>query len=193
MMQFYTRTGDKGTTALMGGQRVPKDDIRLEVVGTVDELNSWLGVAIAKGAEFPKIQQELRTIQHLLFRVGHDFATPDATAYPYQVDKTIIHQLEKAIDRHSDKAPDLTSFILPGGHPLACDLHYARTITRRLERLAVAFTHQYSYNEQALIVINRLSDYFFVLARAINVKADVLERTEPLSNGVFHPSFTLDD
>lgn len=192
-MQFYTRTGDQGTTAVMGGGRVFKDDIRIQVIGAIDEVTSWVGVTQSVSSDFPAITAELTTIQHLLFAIGHDFATPDATHYPYQVTDQDVLSLEARIDAYSAQSPALTAFILPGGHPLAAHLQYARTLTRRSERLAVTFMHHAPINPPALSLLNRLADYFFVVARYVNVTCHIPEPTEPNSTGVFHPELKKDD
>ena len=179
--KIYTRTGDDGTTGLVDGSRRPKHDARMVAIGDVDELNSALGLAalaVAAG-----IAGEVERIQNDLFDLGADLATPlgafDTPDFapsdmvlrivPGQVD-----WLEAAIDRHNAALPPLTSFILPGGSEAAARVHLARAIARRAERAIAALSAAEPVNPAALAYVNRLSDYLFVLARAINAGADPL-------------------
>ncbi len=179
--RIYTRTGDAGTTGLVDGSRRPKHDVRLVAIGDVDELNSMIGfAAIATAAP---IAAELLRIQNDLFDLGADLATPVGasdtpdfapSAMVLRVVPGQVEWLESAIDRHNLTLPPLTSFILPGGSEAAARVHLARTIARRAERAATALAATEAVNPAALGYINRLSDYLFVLARAINAGADPL-------------------
>lgn len=179
--KIYTRTGDDGTTGLVDGSRRAKHDVRMVAIGEVDELNSALGLAVL--AVKPDVASELERIQNDLFDLGADLATPlgafDTPDFapsdmvlrivPGQVD-----WLESAIDRHNAALPPLRSFILPGGSEPAARVHLARAIARRAERAIAALAVAEPVNPAALTYLNRLSDYLFVLARAINAGADPL-------------------
>ncbi|KUR77100.1 cob(I)yrinic acid a,c-diamide adenosyltransferase [Novosphingobium sp. Fuku2-ISO-50] len=179
--KIYTRTGDDGTTGLVDGSRRAKYDARMVAIGEVDELNSALGLAVL--AVKADIAGELERIQNDLFDLGADLATPlgafDTPDFapsdmvlrivPGQVD-----WLESAIDRHNTTLPPLRSFILPGGSEPAARVHLARAIARRAERALAALAVAEPVNPAALTYLNRLSDYLFVLARAINAGADPL-------------------
>lgn len=179
--KIYTRTGDDGTTGLVDGSRRAKYDARMVAIGEVDELNSALGLAVL--AVKADIAGELERIQNDLFDLGADLATPlgafDTPDFapsdmvlrivPGQVD-----WLESAIDRHNAALPPLRSFILPGGSEPAARVHLARAIARRAERALAALAVAEPVNPAALTYLNRLSDYLFVLARAINDGADPL-------------------
>ncbi|WP_068118110.1 cob(I)yrinic acid a,c-diamide adenosyltransferase [Tropicimonas marinistellae] len=178
--KIYTRTGDKGTTALGNGTRVPKYAQRVDAYGTVDECNSTIGVARlhANG----EMSDRLAAIQNDLFDLGADLCRPemekdaDAEYPPLRMNAAQVERLESEIDAmNADLAP-LRSFILPGGSALAAHLHLCRTVSRRAERLAVALAEQESVNEHAVKYLNRLSDWFFVAARKANDNgtADVL-------------------
>ncbi len=171
-MKIYTRTGDNGTTSLFSGGRVSKTHLRVEAYGTVDELNSALGVVRACK---PHAQTDawLTLVQNQLFNLGADLATPlDAKSeWIVRVDADSVSWLEAAIDDMSDELPELRQFILPGGTPAAAYLHVARTICRRAERLVVALQEHEATGEQVLPYLNRLSDFLFTLARWENMKA----------------------
>lgn len=172
--RIYTRTGDKGTTALSDGSRVAKHDLRVEAYGTVDELNATLGLCRlhADGA----LADRIATIQNDLFDLGADLSRPDMGAdaeAPYPVLRIIqaqVNRLEAEIDTMNADLSPLRSFILPGGTPLAAHLHLARTVCRRAERLgtALAETTQGDANPAALKYLNRLSDWLFVAGRVAN-------------------------
>lgn len=168
-MKIYTKTGDDGTTALFAGGRVSKDDLRVEAYGTVDELNSTLGL-IRTFELSSEIQTWLTDIQNTLFVIGADLATPlDSTpSWLVRLDEAHTTKLEHWIDVMDEHLPQLTAFILPGGHPAAAHTHIARTITRRAERLCVSANHTTPINPQVTIYLNRLSDFLFTLARRIN-------------------------
>ncbi|MBL4952306.1 cob(I)yrinic acid a,c-diamide adenosyltransferase [Neobacillus sp. YIM B02564] len=170
-MRIYTRTGDKGQTSIIGG-RVDKDDIRVQAYGTVDEVNCFLGQAITQldGELFQDILADLETIQHELFDCGGDLANVTATR-PLKLKKASVDKLEKKIDLLMAEAPNIEHFILPGGTPAAASIHIARAITRRAERLVVSLRKASpEISETALQYLNRLSDYFFALARVINFR-----------------------
>lgn len=169
--KIYTRTGDDGTTGLVDGSRVAKTDARMAAIGDVDEANSAIGVAIA--ALGPgNVATALTRIQNDLFDLGADLATPGDDFAPSEMTLRIVAaqvaRLETEIDGMNDHLSPLRSFILPGGNAGAAALHLARAITRRAERTAVAATQITPLNPAALSYLNRLSDYLFVAARAVN-------------------------
>ncbi len=184
-MKIYTKTGDKGTTALFGGTRVPKHHIRIESYGTVDELNSHIGlIRDQKIDELSK--QMLITIQDKLFTVGAVLATDPEKAVLKSGQKrlnisTIIDEdielLEKEIDRMNESLPPMTHFVLPGGHQTVSFCHIARCVCRRAERLATALYDIEPFEADTLKYLNRLSDYLFVLARKLthDLKADEIK------------------
>lgn len=168
--KVYTRTGDGGTTALGGGQRVPKDALRIDAYGTVDELNSWLGVARAEGTS-EDTDEELGRIQNELFHLGSDLCVleEDREALPVpRIEARHTEALESLMDRLSSDLPPLENFILPGGSSAAARLHVARTVCRRAERLVARLSRQEAVNPEILRYLNRLSDALFVLARHEN-------------------------
>lgn len=171
-VKIYTRTGDSGDTGLFGGGRVRKHHVRVEAYGTVDELNSWLGMVQA-GPLPEQAQRWLEAIQNDLFRLGSDLATPLDTrsAWVVRIEQAAVEALEQAIDRMDEDLPPLTSFILPGGTPAAAALHVARTVCRRAERVAVALADVEAVNPAAIAYLNRLSDFLFTLARWVNLQA----------------------
>ncbi|HFI0978086.1 TPA: cob(I)yrinic acid a,c-diamide adenosyltransferase [Streptococcus suis] len=166
-MQLYTKTGDKGLTKLVGGQSVAKDAERVNAYGTIDELNSWIGYIITKMNPADALKDELLQLQHYLFDCGSDLSTPHGV-YPYKVDKTMVDWIEERIDTYADIPPALEVFILPGGNEIAAMVHIARTIARRAERHIVGTMWTTEINKEVLVFVNRLSDYFFALARVIN-------------------------
>jgi len=166
-MKLYTKTGDKGQTGLIGGTRVPKNDIRIEAYGTVDELNSFIGLLTTYPIRDEEVQF-LRTIQNNLFTVGSYLATDTSkvSLEPASILKSdSIEQIEKEIDRIDAILPSLNSFILPGGSQTGALSHVCRTITRRAERRLFDVNGFYTIDNQILIYFNRLSDYFFALSR----------------------------
>jgi cob(I)alamin adenosyltransferase len=177
--RIYTKTGDEGMTGLGGGQRVAKDSLRVEVYGTVDELNSQIGVAIATGL-CERLATELPPIQNQLFDLGSDLATP-ATSQARHPVPTIqarhIDRLEALIDELNAVVGPLTNFLLPGGSIGAAQLHVARTVCRRAERQATTLAREESIGPTVLPYLNRLSDALFVMARYENHQRGV---TEPL-------------
>jgi len=172
--KIYTRTGDDGTTGLVDGSRIAKNDSRMAAIGDVDELNSALGVAICEIAE-DALVQELRIIQNDLFDLGADLATPAEAGDDFAPSDMVlrivpsqVERLEARIDAATAALDPLTSFILPGGAKAAAAVHLVRAIARRTERTCVAAGQKMVLNPQALAYINRLSDYLFVLGRKLN-------------------------
>lgn len=174
-MKIYTKTGDDGTTGLFGGPRLRKDAPRIEAYGTVDELNAVLGLARAEQPPL-EIDNLLAEIQHELFGLGAELATPQAAAKGVPtITQQHVAALEAAIDWHDGPLPPLKQFILPGGTRAAALLHVARTVCRRAERCAVTLAADANepISQQTIIYLNRLSDLLFVLARAANAAAGV--------------------
>lgn len=176
-MKIYTRTGDKGQTALIGGTRVPKYHDRIEAYGTVDELNSFVGLIRDHDAIDATSKKILIEIQDRLFTLESHLAEDNQAtiAKPMPpLHQSDIDLLEKEIDRMNEYLPELSSFILPGGHMLVSHCHIARTVCRRAERICVRLAEQYPVQENDLRYLNRLSDYFFELARyvAFQLKAE---------------------
>ena len=172
-VKIYTRSGDDGTTGLLGSGRVSKDSLRIDAYGTVDELNASLGVARAARLD-SRADDLLSRIQNDLFIVGSALADPDPAApFHSALDLERITELERFIDALDTELPPLHQFILPGGTPPAAHLHLARTICRRAERLVVSLIrHDHEAVAPAIpIYLNRLSDLLFVLARAVNHRA----------------------
>jgi cob(I)alamin adenosyltransferase len=167
LTKIYTRTGDDGTTGLGGGQRVGKDALRIETYGTVDELNALIGVAIAGGLE-AGLAVELTRIQNELFHLGSDLCAleSDKAKRPVpRIEEKHVRALEAAMDRMTEPLGPLTNFILPGGSPGAAQLHVARSVCRRAERLAVALARKEPIGSWVIAYLNRLSDALFVMAR----------------------------
>ena len=175
-MKIYTKTGDKGTTALFGGTRVPKHHIRIESYGTVDELNSYLGL-IRDQKINQHHQDTLIIIQERLFTVGAILATDPEKAILKsgkerlnipKISSEDISLLENEMDKMNESLPPMTHFVLPGGHQTVSFCHIARCVCRRAERLTSALNDIEPVEENALIYLNRLSDYLFVLARMLS-------------------------
>jgi cob(I)alamin adenosyltransferase len=171
LSKIYTRTGDKGETGLGDGTRTRKDSLRVEAFGTVDELNSALGMVLADHTLPDDIRSCLIQIQHQLFDVGSELSLPSYIA----ITAEHITQLEQILDEFNQTLEPLKEFILPGGYPAAASCHLARTICRRAERCVVTLASTESINDQALIYLNRLSDLLFVMARVINKRYNVEE------------------
>ena len=163
-MKIYTRTGDTGQTSLFGGSRVRKDDPRIEAYGTVDELNAFIGIARASWPDSP-LDAELSDIQCDLFDLGAHLASPGSDRF-LGVPELRTAELERGIDRMEDELETLKSFILPGGSIPAANLHAARTICRRAERLVAAL-------DEDVVYLNRLADFLFVAARFANKELKV--------------------
>ncbi len=177
MTKIYTKTGDKGETGLFGGGRISKDSPRIESYGTVDELNSFIGLAITEIKD-REVQTLLRKIQNELFTVGSNLAAPnkdkDKKNIIPGVKEEFYLEAERAIDHFEEKLEPLKNFVLPGGTKGAALLHVCRTICRRAERRVVALTNKESINAGNIIIyLNRLSDLFFVLARYENFISNV--------------------
>jgi cob(I)alamin adenosyltransferase len=175
--RIYTRTGDEGLTGLGGGQRVPKDSARVETYGTVDELNSQLGVALAIGL-CDRLEAELPRIQNELFDLGSDLATPAVSQARHPVptvEPRHIEKLERLIDELNATVGPLENFLLPGGSAGAAQLHVARTVCRRAERAAARLAREEAIGPTVLPYLNRLSDALFVMARFENHERGVSE------------------
>ena len=182
--KVYTKSGDKGKTSLATGERVPKSDLKIECYGTIDELNALVGLLrdkLPKIDSMQKSNENLLWIQNLLFDIGAELASS-----PEKIDKISLNRfdtkhigsLENEIDIISDKLPELKNFVLPGGHEASSYSHLIRTVCRRAERLLVAHNYETeNINSEILIFINRLSDYFFVLARFIIIETGCKEVT----------------
>ena len=180
-MKIYTKTGDTGDTGLFGGGRVPKDDIRVEAYGDVDELNAVLGMARCIEV-MPRIDEVLVPIQRDLFAIGALLATPDREKMAQhlqkaRIDEERIAELEHAIDDGELELEPLRAFIIPGGCPKAAALHVARTVCRRAERHVVRLQHEVELPALAVIYLNRLSDLLFTLARVANHRTGAGEVT----------------
>jgi cob(I)alamin adenosyltransferase len=175
-MKIYTKTGDDGSTSLFSGGRVPKAHLRVEAYGTVDELNSVIGVVRA-AQPHPQTDTWLAQVQRQLFHLGADLATPleAKSDWVVRVKLEQIQWLESLIDSMTAELPVLTSFILPGGSPAAAQIHIARTVCRRAERLVVALQEHEALGEQVIPYLNRLSDFLFTLARWENMRAGFSE------------------
>ncbi len=176
-MKIYTRTGDAGSTGLFGGPRVSKDDIRIESYGTVDELNAVIGLARSSNLP-PDLDQQLDQIQHELFSIGAELATPDPEQFDLRViGQTHINRLEALIDEHEEQLPELKQFILPGGSLSASYLHLARGTCRRAERRVVTLASQPDTDIANTVItyLNRLSDYLFVVTRVANQRESIPE------------------
>lgn len=177
LTKIYTRKGDDGTTALGGGQRVPKDDQRVAAYGTVDELNSAIGIALAHGLD-PRLVEWLQPIQNELFNLGSDlcFLEEDKEKYQLpQIEERHVVKLEQIIDEVTAGLGALQNFILPGGSAGAAHLHLARTICRRAEREVYTLARDEAIGEYVLPYLNRLSDALFVMARYENAARGVPE------------------
>jgi cob(I)alamin adenosyltransferase len=175
--RIYTRLGDEGKTGLFGSGRVDKDDPRVAAYGAVDELSAFIGWAIA--ADCGDLNAKLQAIQHKLFDLGADLATPHDTPnrarLPRLVERSDIQQLESWIDDCTDRTPELRAFILPGGSEAGARLHIARCVCRAAERQVVALARLADIRLEVLAYLNRLSDFLFVAARFVNHAAGVPE------------------
>lgn len=188
-MKLYTRGGDQGMTSLIGG-RVPKTHVKVEAYGELDELNSFVGLAAAKAAEkeaTAQLAEQLLEIMQELFDAGSDLAYA-TEGHPYKVNQQCIVRLEQWIDTHTEAAPPLTKFILPGGSELSSILHICRTVCRRAERAIVSAANESEINQEVLSYVNRLSDYFFAAARIANLQLGVQDTEYIRSANVFKES-----
>ena len=165
--RVYTRRGDAGQTSLAGGQRLPKNDLRIEAYGAVDELNSFIGLARESARELPELYEILGRVQHELFNLGSLLATMPEDLHPKQarITEADSEQLEREIDRMNEGLPPLRSFVLPGGSRLNAELHICRTVCRRAERVIVALDARAQVDAAGLKYLNRLSDALFVWSR----------------------------
>jgi len=177
LTRIYTRAGDKGETSLGDGSRVPKLDCRIGAFGTVDELNSALGVALAEPGLPERLREPLARIQNDLFDVGADLSVPFGIGDRLRVEQRQIEWLEQRCDELNADLPELKSFVLPGGTAAAARLHVARTTCRRAERDALTANEEHGINALVLGYLNRLSDFLFIAARWANADAG---RSEPL-------------
>lgn len=176
-MKIYTKTGDGGDTGLFAGPRVPKDHARIESYGDVDELNAILGVVRSAGLPID-LEAVVDRIQHELFAVGAELATPDPAAHGMQyLGESHIAALERDIDAMESELPPLQQFILPGGTPAAAAMHQARTVCRRAERRVVTLVRQEGepVSSNILRYLNRLGDLLFVMARVANRRAAIAD------------------
>jgi cob(I)alamin adenosyltransferase len=182
--RIYTRMGDAGETRLVGGQKIAKDDLRIECYGTVDELNSFIGAARATAEELGQPEQRLRgfaeilkRVQHELFNLGSILATLPEDVHPKQprITAAEVTELEREIDQANAELQPLRSFVLPGGSRLDAELHICRTVCRRAERLLVSLAKRQSVDPEALRYLNRLSDALFVWSRWVNRALGVQE------------------
>jgi cob(I)alamin adenosyltransferase len=164
--KVVTKTGDSGSTGLIGGERSSKASLRVDAYGEIDELNSCLGLAVSCCQE-RSLVRVLEAIQHQLFTVGCDLAAPEEQSVP-RVSPEQIDQLEQEMEQLMDELPPLEEFILPGGGQAGSALHLARTVCRRSERSAVLLSQSEAVNSQVIIYLNRLSDFLFVAARVQN-------------------------
>jgi cob(I)alamin adenosyltransferase len=175
LTRIYTRTGDKGTTALVGGGRVPKDGRRLDAYGTIDELNSIVGIVRtllpqyqkSLGTDYEWYSEMLRRVQNELFDVGSELATPPEAEYEemHKMSAEEVKRLEEEMDRMEKELEPINSFTLPGGGMLNAFLHQARTVCRRAERVCWALKREEPVNDQLLVYVNRLSDHLYVQSR----------------------------
>lgn len=182
--RVYTRHGDAGCTSLVGGQKVHKHEIRIESYGTIDELNAFIGAARqtildhhAQDAALLALAEELLRVQHELFNLGSVLATlpEDVVAQMPQITDVDVKALEQSIDAHNKALPALRSFVLPGGSRLNADLHIARTVCRRAERIIVALAQVDDVPEASMAYVNRLSDALFVWSRFASVQGGAEE------------------
>jgi cob(I)alamin adenosyltransferase len=175
-MKIYTKTGDKGLTSLIGGKRVPKFHLRIECYGTVDELNSYIGLIMCQQID-PHAQQILKEIQDRLFTLGASLAAdPEKSKMKIpDLHEADIKLLEEEMDRMNESLPELKHFILPGGNTVVSYCHVARCVCRRAERLTVHLAAESFVDEKMTVYLNRLSDYLFVLARKLGMDAGTQE------------------
>lgn len=171
-MKLYTKNGDDGSTGLIGNVRVTKCDPRVDAYGEVDETNAAIGLVIADCDDKPVVAN-LQRIQADLFMLGAELATPADQVRQWTIRESHVSALEKQIDEASAVSPPMKNFVLPGGHPTAARLHFARTVCRRAERAVVSLAKEQTIGEWVIPYLNRLSDLLFALARAANTKAGI--------------------
>jgi cob(I)alamin adenosyltransferase len=183
LARIYTRTGDDGTTGLIGGKRVSKDSLRIQACGSLDELNALIGVVRSRKAPEP-VDRILQLVQERLFTIGAELALPDGERNGSAgIGEDAVLSLENEIDRMEEKLPPLRQFILPGGEAAGAELHMARAVARRAERHCVSLSRAETVNPQILRYLNRLSDLCFVLARYANQQQSAQERRSSFGNG----------
>ena len=175
-MKIYTRTGDKGTTSLIGGTRVSKAHLRIEAYGSVDELNSYLGL-LRSYQELKDHNDLLVKIQETLFSIGSILAVEEGKSFDFipGIQDSSIDDIEKAIDDMDKVLPQLKNFVLPGGHPIVGYCHVARCVCRRAERNVIFLGNNESVDDIVIRYLNRLSDYLFVLSRKLSLDLNVEE------------------
>ena len=177
-MKIYTKTGDSGSTSLANGRRVKKNDLRVEVYGCVDELNTIIGIVLTEELD-NSLKEPLEKISNLLFNLGSDIASPVSEKQVFELNRISENDiifLEKLIDEYTEKLPPLKNFILPGGTKAAAFLHQARTVCRRAERLAITLSEKEDLGKFIVKYLNRLSDYLFTGARYANFIAGLEDR-----------------
>lgn len=173
--KIYTKTGDQGVTGLFGGKRLPKNHLRIETYGTVDELNAHIGMVRDQVAE-AAVRRLLKAIQDRLFTIGSNLASdPDKEMPVPDIKATDIEVLEKAMDEMDEALPELKNFILPGGHPAVSSAHIARCVCRRAERQVVGLSQSSKVDPVIIQYLNRLSDYLFILSRFIGYSKGIEE------------------
>lgn len=189
-MQIYTRFGDKGFTSVIGGEKLAKDSLRVSAYGELDELNSYLGFAMSFLKD-QSLYDELFEVQKCIFDCGSDLADPSMSKQ--RITKETIEWLESRIDIYAQVPDEVMSFILPGGSHAGAAFHVCRTIARRAERAIVAFQWTNDMYPEDLKFVNRLSDYFYALARAINKWDGMKDTLYDRGGQVFHPEVTKKD
>lgn len=177
LTKIYTKVGDKGTTLLASGAKVPKDSVRIESYGTVDELNAFLGqladTVRAAGDKLADLLPKLAQVQNEIFDLGGELATPMEVLNVERqqvVTHATIARLESEIDHYNESLPPLENFVLPGGHPANSAAHVCRTVCRRAERQVVALAREEQVRDEARIYLNRLSDWLFVVSRVVSLR-----------------------
>ena len=173
-MKIYTKTGDDGTTGLQGGSRISKSNPRIIAYGAVDEINSSLGLVLSNTLD-NDISELLTKIQNDLFVAGSDLSNPDIVTSKNRITSEMVEYLESKIDQFEKELTPITKFILPGGHPIASQVHFARTVTRRAETMVIVLSEKENVNAECKKYLNRLSDLLFVLARIINKRNGITD------------------
>ncbi len=168
-MKIYTKTGDDGSTGIQGGKRISKSHIRIQAYGAIDELNAVVGLILSSKFD-QELEEMLKKIQNDLFVVGSDLSSPDLSDTKNRVTSEMVTSIENNIDLLEKELPQITNFILPGGHEKASLVHLARTIARRAETQAISLSEQEEINDECKKYLNRLSDLLFVIARTVNKK-----------------------
>jgi len=173
-MKIYTKTGDDGTTGLQGGSRVLKSNPRIVAYGTIDEINSSLGIVLSNTLD-NDIKELLTKIQNDLFVAGADLSNPDLASTKNRVTSEMAQHLENKIDQLEKELDPITKFILPGGHIIASQVHFTRAVTRRAETLVISLAEKENVNAECKKYLNRLSDLLFVIARVINKRNGIAD------------------